>query len=75
MPRAGPRRVQRCALQLKLTAVTLSQSPGVEVRSVPEALEPESREHPAALDGSDRAAERRSLADSVPGRIIGRRNA
>jgi len=39
MPRAGPRKVQAYTLEFKLTAVKLSQLPGIEVRAVAEALE------------------------------------
>ena len=39
MPRAGPKKVQRYSLELKLKAVKLSQLKGVEVQAVAEALE------------------------------------
>ncbi len=39
MPRTGPRKVQRYSLEFKLTAVKLSQLPGIEVQAVADALE------------------------------------
>lgn len=39
MARAGPRRVQRYSPEFKLTAVRLSQQPGIEVQAVAAALD------------------------------------
>lgn len=39
MPRAGPRKVYRYSTEFKLTAVRLSQQPGLQVQSVAAALE------------------------------------
>jgi len=39
MPRAGPRKVYRYSDEFKLTAVRLSQQPGLQVQSVAAALE------------------------------------
>lgn len=39
MPRAGPKKVLRYSEEFKLTAVKLSQIPGIEVQSVAEALD------------------------------------
>jgi transposase len=39
MPRAGPRKVYRCSDEFKLTAVRLSQQPGMQVQTVAAALE------------------------------------
>jgi len=39
MPRAGPRKVHRYSDEFKLTAVRLSQQPGMQVHSVAVALE------------------------------------
>ena len=39
MPRAGPRKVHRYSNEFKLTAVRLSQQPGLQVPSVAAALE------------------------------------
>jgi transposase len=39
MPRAGPKRVQRYSLEFKLTAVRLSEQPGIQVKAVAEALD------------------------------------
>jgi len=39
MPRAGPRKVRRYSDEFKLTAVRLSQQPGLQVQSVAAALE------------------------------------
>lgn len=39
MPRAGPKKVQRYSLEFKLTAVRLSQHPGMQVQAVAAALE------------------------------------
>lgn len=39
MPRAGPRKVHRYSDEFKLTAVRLSQQPGIQVQSVAAALE------------------------------------
>jgi transposase len=39
MPRAGPRKVHRYSDELKLTAVRLSQQPGIQVQTVTAALE------------------------------------
>lgn len=44
MPRAGPRQVQRCNLEIKLTAPELSQLRNGEVQAAVEAL----AVHPAA---------------------------
>ena len=39
MPRSGPRTVHRYSLEFKLTAVRLSQQPGIQVKTVATALE------------------------------------
>ena len=39
MPRSGPRTVHRYTLEFKLTAVRLSQQPGIQVQTVAAALE------------------------------------
>jgi len=39
MPRAGPRKVYRYSDEFKLTAVRLSQQPGMQVQTVAAALE------------------------------------
>src|SRR5215208_214326 len=39
MPRSGPRKVHRYSDEFKLTAVRLSQQPGMQVRTVAAALE------------------------------------
>ena len=39
MPRAGPKKVQRYSLEFKLTAVRLSQQPGMQVQAVAAALD------------------------------------
>ena len=39
MARAGPRKVRRYSLEFKLTAVRLSQQPGIEVQTVAAALD------------------------------------
>ena len=39
MPRAGPRKVARYSDEFKLTAVRLSQQPGIQVQTVAAALE------------------------------------
>lgn len=39
MPRAGPKRVQRYSVEFKLTAVRLSEQPGIEVQAVAAALD------------------------------------
>jgi transposase len=39
MPRSGPRKVHRYSEEFKLTAVRLSQQPGLQVRAVAAALE------------------------------------
>ena len=39
MPRAGPRKVQRYSLEVKIKAVKLSQLEGVQVQAVAEALD------------------------------------
>jgi transposase len=38
MPRSGPRAVRKCSDEFKLTAVQLSQRPGLQVKSVAAAL-------------------------------------
>ena len=38
MPRSGPRTVQKYSDEFKLTAVRLSQQPGVQVKTVASAL-------------------------------------
>ena len=39
MPRSGPRKVHRYSTEFKLTAVRLSQQPGMQVQTVTAALE------------------------------------
>ena len=39
MPRSGPRKVHRYSNEFKLTAVRLSQQPGIQVQTVAAALE------------------------------------
>ncbi len=39
MPRAGPKKIQRYSLEFRLTAVRLSQQPGVQVQTVAAALD------------------------------------
>jgi transposase len=39
MPRSGPKKVQRYSLEFKLTAVRLSEEPGIQVKAVAEALD------------------------------------
>ena len=39
MPRAGPKKVQRYSLEFKLTAVRLSEQPGIQVQAVAAALD------------------------------------
>jgi len=39
VPRAGPKKVQRYSLEFKLTAVRLSQQPGMQVQAVAAALD------------------------------------
>ena len=39
MPRAGPKRVDRYSLEFKLTAVRLSEQPGMQVKAVAGALD------------------------------------
>ena len=39
MPRSGPRKVRRYSNEFKLTAVRLSQQPGLQVQAVAAALE------------------------------------
>jgi transposase len=73
MPRAGPRKVYRYSTEFKLTAVRLSQQPGMQVQSVAAALEihpfmlskwrKEARE--GRLRGKARAAPRPGLAREV----------
>jgi transposase len=61
MPRAGPRKIGRYSDEFKLTAVRLSQQPGIQVKTVAAALEI----HPFML-----SKWRRDLKD---GRLRGRR--
>ena len=39
MPRSGPRKIQRYSAEFKVTAVRLSQQPGLQVQVVARALE------------------------------------
>lgn len=39
MPRSGPRKIQKYSTEFKVTAVRLSQQPGLEVQAVARALE------------------------------------
>ena len=39
MPRSGPRKIQKYSLEFKVTAVKLSQQPGLQVQTVAAALE------------------------------------
>jgi transposase len=39
MPRSGPRKIQKYSTEFKLTAVKLSQQPGLQVKTVAAALE------------------------------------
>ena len=39
MPRSGPRKIQKYSTEFKVTAVKLSQQPGVQVQAVAQALE------------------------------------
>ena len=39
MPRSGPRKIQKYSAEFKVTAVKLSQQPGVQVKAVAQALE------------------------------------
>lgn len=39
MPRSGPRKIQRYSTEFKVTAVKLSQQPGLQVQAVAHALE------------------------------------
>ena len=39
MPRSGPRKIQRYSAEFKVTAVRLSQQPGLQVQAVAHALE------------------------------------
>jgi len=39
MPRSGPRKIQEYSTEFKVTAVKLSQQPGVQVQAVAQALE------------------------------------
>jgi len=39
MPRSGPRKIQRYSAEFKVTAVQLSQQPGLQVQAVARALE------------------------------------
>lgn len=39
MPRSGPRKIQKYSVEFKVTAVRLSQQPGLEVQAVARALE------------------------------------
>jgi transposase len=39
MPRAGPKKVDRYSLEFKLTAVRLSEQPGIQVKAVAAALD------------------------------------
>jgi transposase len=39
MPRSGPKRVQRYSLEFKLTAVRLTEQPGIQVQAVAAALD------------------------------------
>jgi len=38
MPRSGPRKIQKYSTEFKVTAVRLSQQPGLQVKTVAEAL-------------------------------------
>ncbi len=39
MPRSGPRKIQKYSTEFKVTAVKLSQQPGLQVKAVAQALE------------------------------------
>jgi len=62
MPRAGPRKVHRYTDEFKLTAVRLSQQPGVQVQTVAAALEI----HPFMLSKWRKAARDGLLRGSLP---------
>jgi transposase len=47
MARAGPRKIRECSLEFKLTAVRLSEQPGIQVQAVAAALDI----HPFMLRG------------------------
>ena len=62
MPRAGPRKVARYSNEFKLTAVRLSQQPGIQVQTVAAALEI----HPFMLSKWRREAKAGRLKGKVP---------
>ena len=62
MPRAGPRKVARYSDEFKLTAVRLSQQPGIQVQTVAAALEI----HPFMLSKWRRDAKAGRLTGKVP---------
>ena len=62
MPRAGPRAVRRYSDEFKLTAVRLSQQPGIRVKTVAEAL----AIHPFMLSKWRRQAREGQLRGRVP---------
>jgi transposase len=62
MPRAGPRKVARYSDAFKLTAVRLSQQPGIQVQTVAAALEI----HPFMLSKWRRDAKAGRLKGKVP---------
>lgn len=62
MPRAGPRKVARYSDAFKLTAVRLSQQPGIQVQTVAAALEI----HPFMLSKWRRDAKAGRLKGTVP---------
>ena len=51
MARAGPRKVRAYSLEFKLTAVRLSQQPGMQVQAVAAALDIHPFMHPECLAG------------------------
>jgi transposase len=62
VPRAGPRKVARYSDEFKLTAVRLSQQPGIQVQTVAAALEI----HPFMLSKWRRDAKAGRLKGKVP---------
>ena len=72
MPRSGPRKVDRYSDEFKLTAVRLSQQPGIQVQTVAAALEIHpfmlSKWRKEAKDGSPAAESPESAATGAGAR-------
>ena len=62
MPRSGPRKIQKYSAEFKVTAVKLSQQPGLQVQTVARALEI----HPFMLSKWRKEAREGRLRGRVP---------